>query len=255
MVPMGNKYRILRAATYLILFIAAASATALTLAATDDPYCFDVAGSDNSFRIIGRSRAVGGHNVYVEQIYARAEADDVFDNAESDARDLELKEFYEDKHLLLVDGAGREYEAVNARFVRSQYYGGESDIDAQIIEFSYPAEASGNLELVVKVDEDSVVRADIGPADKNYYRRATVTIEEGLNFRISPSVTYAATEVMEAGDTFFILGGWSRSYVGEEREKRVYFYEVIRDGREGWVARGVEGEEDEYFTVGDFAAF
>jgi hypothetical protein len=240
---------------YFALFLAAASATALTLEATSDPYCFDVAGSGNSFRILGRSLAIGGHNVYVEQIYTRAEGEGLYDYAENDTRDRELKECYENRHLLLVDGAGREYEPVNVRFVISQYYGWESDIDAQIIEFSYPAEASGNLDLVVKIDEESAARFDIGPADKNYYRRATVTVDEGLNFRISPSVTYAATEVMEAGDTFFLLGGWSRSYVGEEGEKRVYFYEVIRDGREGWVARGVEGEEDEYFTVGDFAAF
>ncbi|UCE27323.1 MAG: hypothetical protein JSW52_00810 [Candidatus Coatesbacteria bacterium] len=252
---MSNNYGMLKAATYLTLFLAAAPAAALTLAATTDPYCFDVAGSGDSFRILGRSLAVGGHNVYVEHAYTRAEDDGFFANADNDARERELKEFYEGKHLRLVDGAGREYEAVNARFVKFQYFGWDSDVGAQIIEFTYPAEASGNLELIVKTDEESAARLDIGPADKNYYRRGIVTADEGLNFRISPSVTYAATEVMEAGDTFFLLGGRSCSYVDKEREKKAYFYEVIRDGREGWVARGIEGEEDEYFTVGNFTAF
>jgi hypothetical protein len=200
--------------------------------------------------------ALGGHNVYVEQVYTRAEGDDLYnDYVDNDARDRELKEFYENKHLLLADGAGREYEAVNARFVRFQDLGWESDLDAQIIEFSYPGEASGNLELVVKIDEESAARLDIGPADKNYYRRATVAADDGLNFRVSPSVAYAPAAVLKAGDTFFLLGGRSYSFAAKEMKKEVRYYEVIRDGREGWVAYRVAGEEDEYFTVGGFAAF
>jgi hypothetical protein len=253
---MKNSRGTLTVAMHLALFLAAAPATALTLVATADPYYFIADGSGNSFRILGRSVALNGHNVYVEQVYTRPEGDDLYnDYVDDDARDRELKEFYENKHLLLADATGREYEALNARFVRFQDLGWDSNLDAQIIEFSYPAEASGHLELVVKIDEESATRVDIGPADKNYYRHATVTADEGLNFRVSPNLAYKPAAVLKAGDTLFLLGGRSCSFADKEMKKEVHYYEVIRGGREGWVARGVEGEWEEYFTIGDFAAF
>jgi hypothetical protein len=251
---MNNSTRAIRAAA-CIAFLFAAAAAALTLVPTADPYHFAVEGNDNSFRILGRSLAVGGYNVYVEHVYAPAEGEQIYDYAANEARDRELDEFYENKHLLLADDAGHEYEAVNARFVRFQHLGWNSDFSAQIIEFSYPAEASGELRLLVKVNGESATRLSFGPADKNYYRRATVTADEGLNFRISPYVGYAAVEVLKAGDTFFLTGGRSYSYADEKREEPVYFFEVVRDGREGWVAHGYVEEEDTFFTIGDFAAF
>jgi hypothetical protein len=251
---MNNSSRAVGVA-FCAALLFAVPAAALTLVPAADPYYFAVEGSDNSFRILGRSLAVGGHKVYVEHIYRPAEGEGVYDYAANGARDRELDELYKNKHLLLADGAGHAYAAVNARFVRFQYFGWGSDFTAQIIEFSYPAEASGNLQLVVKTAEGSATRLDFGPAAKNYYRRGTVTADEGLNFRISPYVGYAAVEVLKAGDTFYLTGARSYSYADEEREQPVYFYEVIRDGREGWVAHGYVGEEDTFFTIGDFAAF
>jgi hypothetical protein len=244
------------AAACCALFLGAVQGAALTLNPTADPYYYTVVGSDNSIRILGRSVVSGGHNVYIEHVSILGKSDDFY-RTYNEVRDREVNELFVNKHLLLTDGEGLEYEPFNARFVQFQDLSleWETETCSQIIEYSYAGGLTGNLQLVIKCDGVSTARVEFGPADKNYFRRATVTADTGLNMRISPYIEYGVAEVLMPGDVIYLTGSRYCWYVDKKREKRVYFYEVIRDGREGWVAREVEGEEGKLFTIGEFAAF
>jgi opacity protein-like surface antigen len=250
---MNNTYR---AAVALALVFATVSAAALTLNPTADPYYYAVADNDDGVRILGRSVVLGGQKVYVEYISVFGETVGSY-RSYHEVRDREFNELAENERFLLADGEGREYKPFNVRFVQFQDKNleWETKTCSQIIEYSYAGESTGGLQLIIKTGGTTAARVDFGPADKNYFRRATVTADVGLNMRISPYVKYGVAEVLMPDDTFYLTGARYCSQAGKKHEKRVYFYEIIRDGREGWVAREIEGEDGEFFTIGEFAAF
>ena len=200
-----------------------------------DDYSFWIEGASADVIIWGREGSPAKQAVHVEYYGYYME--------DNEGHIAELKK---GNYFFLKDDRGNVYypKAVEERGGCGFY-----ESAAAVLEFQFEGAFRGDLRLGVKAKGGKTEWLDFGPAERSYYRLATVTEPAGLNFRNAPSVEAGVNEVLRAGDTVYVTA-FHEIYWPEDAslDEAILFHKVIRDGEVGWVA-------GDYIKINGFEAF
>jgi|GEM_PF-1649162 len=189
-------------------------------------YEFCVADSDEDYivTVYGREVTPEGQNVYIGFLFYAVHS----------ACPEETNSLCCDNLILLEDDSGVAHEPTSVHIPLNQ---GFYEMSRPFVKYKYVGDFAGSCRLVVKLEDGETARLDLGPAECDFYRKGTVTAQDGVAVHVVPDYGSPVLCELRPGDTFYLTG--RNSYFWPDPDLAWYdcvtFEEVICGGARGWL--------------------